>query len=70
MRKHFNELFSIQNGMITPRFQVQLGGVILGTGASFGPGALISGINLFDHTNSYFDVNIQNGIYVINGIYN
>lgn len=70
MRKHFSDLFDIQNGAIVPRFPVSIGGITMTPGVSFGSGVSFSGIDLSQHTNSYFDVEIINGVHVIQGIYN
>ena len=68
MRMHFNELFTINNGAISPRFPVSIGGVTMGQGVSFGNGVSFGGVDLSQHTNSYFNVEIQNGVHVILGI--
>jgi len=70
MRMHFDQLFVIQNGAISPRFSITLGGVTMGQGVSFGNGVSFGGVNLAQHTNSYFEVDVQNGVHVIKGIYN
>lgn len=69
MRMHFSELFNIQNGAIVPRFPISIGGVTMTPGVSFGGGVSFSGVDLSQHTNSYFNVEVQNGVHVIKGIY-
>lgn len=68
MRMHFDTLFDIQNGAIVPRFQISIGGVTMNSGVSFGRGVSFSGVDLSQHTNSYFEVEVQNGVHIIKGI--
>ena len=69
MRMHFSELFDIQGGAIVPRFPINIGGVIMTPGVSFGSGVSFSGIDLSQHTNSDFDVEVQDGVHIIKGIF-
>lgn len=69
MRMHFNDLFNIQNGAIVPKFPIRIGGATMGTGVSFGSGVSFGGVNLSQHTNSFFDVSNKDGIHVIDGIF-
>ncbi len=34
------------------------------------PGVSFGGVNLSEHTNSYFDVETETGVHVIKGIFN
>lgn len=72
MRLHFNDLFSNNNGSISPKAVIQIGGIIMSPGVSFGSGVSMGGINLSEHTNSYFEVEVdhQRGVNVITQIYN
>ena len=70
MKMHFNELFVIQNGMISPRFNININGVIMSPGVSFGKGVSMGGVDLSHYSGSYFNVEIQNGIYIILCVYN
>ena len=70
MKMHFNDLFIIQNGMITPKVTIQINGTTMGQGVGFGSGVSFDGVDLSQYTNSYFQVEIQNSLYIIKGIYN
>lgn len=67
---HFNELFTVQNGMVTPKVTIHINGVTMGPGVSFGNGVLFGGIDLTQFIGKYFDVDIQNGVHIIRGVYN
>lgn len=69
MRMHFDELFSIQNGAIVPKFPISIGGVTITPGVSFGYGVFFGGVEIAQHSKSYFDVDLNNGMHLINGIY-
>jgi hypothetical protein len=70
MKVHFDDLFSIQNGMVTPKVQIHINGVNMGPGASFGSDVAFGGVELAKLVGQYLDVDVQNGIHIINGIYN
>jgi len=69
MKKHFDELFSTQNGMVSPKVPVNIGGVTMTPGVSFGGGVLFSGVDITQFKGKYFEVELQNGVYVIKGVY-
>jgi hypothetical protein len=70
MRKHFDELFTIQNGIIHPKVTVQINGVKMSTGVSFDSGLSFGGINLTQFIGKYLEVELKNGEYEILGVYN
>lgn len=70
MRMKFNELFSNTNGTVTPKVNVHINGVTMSPGVSFGSGVSFGGIDLSQYIGKDFDVELQNGVYIIKGIYN
>lgn len=70
MRKHFDELFTIQNETIKPQVTIQINGVIIRPGVSFGNGVSFGGIDLRQFVGKYLQVELQNEVYVIKGVYN
>ena len=69
MKLKFNELFEINNGIINPKVEISVEGDILTANFGFRSGNLIKGINLSEHTESFFEVDIINEIYIIKEIY-
>lgn len=70
MKVPFHEVFSVSNGMIAPKAQVQIGGVTMSPGVSFGNGVSIGGTELGNLAGKMLEVDFKNGIYVIKGYYN
>ncbi len=70
MRMRFDELFNNSNGVVTPKVTVQINGVTMSPGVSFGGGVLFGGVDLTQYIGKDFDVELQSGVYVIKGIYN
>lgn len=70
MRVRFNEIFNVSPNGITPKVQVQIGGITMGPGVTFGHGAVFAGIELAKHTNQDLEVEQQGGVYIIKGVYN
>ncbi len=66
---NFNQLFVISNGMISPRVPVHIGGVTMTPGVAFGNGVIMGGVHLADHVGKDFEVEVQNQVYVIKGVY-
>lgn len=65
---HFTELFTIENGIITPKVAVLINGITLGTGVSFGKGISFGGLDLSELTDDYLEIeNDHSGIIVIKG---
>jgi len=66
---HFSELFKIKMGEIVPRFKLSFGS----SGISPEQNSVIQNldgtIDLSKHTNSYFDVILNNGIHMITKIH-
>ena len=69
MKMHFDDLFSTNNGTHSPKVPVQIGGVSMTQGVGFSGGVSFGGIELAKHINHYFEVEIQNGMHVIKGVY-
>lgn len=67
---HFNDLFSVQNGAVTPKVTIHINGVTMGPGVSFGGGVLFGGVDLTQYVGKYFEIEIQNGVHIIKGVYN
>ena len=69
-RMHFNELFNVYpDGSIEPKYPLQIGGVFFGPGVRFGSGVSFAGIDFSLFKNNFFQVEEQNGIKIIKGIY-
>lgn len=69
MKKHFNELFSVQNEMVTPKTIVEISGVTMGPGVSMNlNGVAIGGITLFTLYGKVLEVeNRVGGGFIITG---
>ncbi len=70
MRKHFDELFTNQNGMVNPKVTVHINGVTMSPEFFIGGGVSIGGVNLTQYIGKYLEVELQNDVYVIKGVYN
>ena len=72
MRMSFDQLFqrTVAVGMISPRVPVQIGGVAMGPGDAFGGGINIDGVDLIQLVGKDFDVEVQDEVHVIKGVYN
>jgi urease alpha subunit len=70
MKKHFDELFTNQNGMVNPKVTVHINGVTLSPGVSSGVGVSYGGVDLTQFIGKYLEVELQNGVCVIRGVYN
>jgi len=71
MRYNFYDVFEeSSNGMLKPKRPVRIGGVTMGTGVSFGPGASFAGINIFQMKGIDIEANEENGMLVIGGFFN
>lgn len=66
---HFSELFEIRNKLVRPKVTIEIGGVKLKEGESYGDGASYAGIDLIKHRNSNFDVVKEDDVYKIKTIY-
>lgn len=65
---HFTELFTIDNGIINPKVTVQINGITLSPGVSFGRGITFGGIDLSQLTDDYLEVEKDFlGIIIIKG---
>lgn len=70
MRVHFDELFSLKNGMVQPKAPVHINGITMTSGVSFGGGVLFGGVDLTQFIGKYLEVDKTNdGVYIIKGVY-
>lgn len=70
MRVPFNRIFAMDaNGMVSPEVPVRFGifQVDPGPEVSFGSGASFGGVKLSDLTRHDFEVDVEEGVYVIKG---
>jgi hypothetical protein len=65
----FYDVFLVQNGRISPRIPVKIGGVTMGPGVSFGGGVSFSGVDLSQYLGKDIAGYIENGIFIIKGFY-
>lgn len=71
MRVHFDELFTVQNGMVQPKTPVHINGMTISPGISFGGGVSFGGVDLTQFIGKYLEVDqLPNGLYDIKGFYN
>ena len=69
-RLNFYQIFRINtNSSIEPIRTVRIGGMQFGPGVRFGGGVSFGGIDLSQHIGRDFQVEEQNGILIIIGIY-
>ena len=68
-RYRFYDVFLVQNGMISPKIPVSIGGVTMGPGVSFGSGVSFSGVDLSQHISNDIAGYIENGVFIIKGFY-
>lgn len=69
MKLHFDQLFSNQGGYIKPKVKVQINGITMGTGVSFGSGITFGGVDLVTFVGKYLDVEVQNDVHIIKGVF-
>lgn len=70
MRIPFNKLFSVANGIITPIVTIHINGITMTPGVSFGSGVIFGGIDLSKFLGKDFEVDLNNGVYIVKGVYN
>lgn len=69
-RINFNAIFRLNNdGSIEPLRTVRIGGVQMNPGVKFGRGVSFGGIDLFTYIGRDFQIEEQNGILIITGIF-
>ena len=70
-RMAFDSIFirNIEDGTLEPRQIVRIGGVTMGPGVKFSKGVSFGGIDLTQFIGQAFEVQIDNGVFVITGIY-
>ncbi|MEQ8925978.1 MAG: hypothetical protein RLO81_09220 [Fulvivirga sp.] len=68
-RYKFSDVFNVENGRITPRIPVQIGGITMGPGVSFSSGVSFSGVDLSKHVNHDIAGYAENGVFIIKGFY-
>ena len=69
MRMHFSDLFEIRERKISPKVTVEIRGVRLEPGNTYGDGEQVTGIDLLKHRQCHFDVEKRDAVYVIRTIY-
>ena len=72
MRMSFDQLFqrTAEVGMISPRVPVQIGGDTMTPGVAFGGGVNIDGVDLIQLVGKDFEVEVEDEVHVIKGVYN
>lgn len=71
MRVPYSQIFAAsQDGSVTPRVPVSIGGVTMGPGVSFGRGVSFGGVDLAALRGHDLDVEVVDGTYVIKGYFN
>lgn len=69
-RVNFHHIFKTNNdGSIEPLRVIRIGGVQFGPGVRFGSGVSFGGVDLLQYIGRDFQVEDQNGIVVITGIF-
>lgn len=69
-RLNFYQIFRIHSdGSIEPIRVVRIGGVQIGPGVRFGRGVSFGNLDLFQFVGRDFQVEEQNGVLIISGIY-
>lgn len=68
-RYRFNDVFIVENGRISPRIPVRIGGITMGPGISFGGGVSFSGVDLSKFLGKDIAGYIENGVFIIKGFY-
>lgn len=68
-RYRFHDVFHVDNGRISPRIPIRIGGVTMGPGISFGGGVSFSGIDLSQYLGKDIAGYIENGVFIIKGFY-
>jgi len=70
MKTHFNELFTVNNGMINPKVQIHINGITMSPSVSFGGGVAFGGVDLTKYIDKYLEVEqMPNGVVNIKGVY-
>lgn len=70
MRVPFTTLFTTHpNNSIEPVIRIRVGGVTIGPGTTITRGVYIGGIDLALYIGHDFEVDVENNVYVIKGIY-
>ena len=71
MKLHFDELFTVQDGMVQPKIPVHINGITMSPGVSFGGGVSFDGVDLTQYIGKHLEVDkLPDGIYNITGFYN
>lgn len=70
MRYKFNQVFrEEEDGRLTPMHHVQIGGVSIGPGITFGSGVEFSGVNIHDFKGYDLEVEEKDNKLVVRGFY-
>ena len=69
-KKNFNQIFTKhEDGSLEPKQRIKVGGVVFGPGVRFSQGTSFAGIDFTLFVGRDFDVEIENGVLVIKGMY-
>lgn len=71
MRRNFFDIFKKnEDGSLTPKKTIKIGGVVLGANSiKFSKGVIFAGLNIFDYYGRDLEVEQENGIIIIKGFY-
>lgn len=69
MKVHFNDMFTVQDGMVSPKVVVSIGGATMSPSVSFGGGVSFGGVDLTQYIGKYLEVTVANNIHTITGLY-
>lgn len=70
VKKNFSKLFTEHpDGSIEPKSPIMIGSVRIGPGMRFSGSAIFNGINIFLFKGRDFEVEDQDGVNVIKGVY-
>jgi hypothetical protein len=70
MRMHFDSLFATNNGMVTPKVPISIGGVSFGPGVGFSVnGVSFGNVSISQMVGKWLEVQVVNGVHVITAVY-
>jgi hypothetical protein len=71
MKVHFDELFTVNNGAVSPKTTIHINGITMTPSVSFGSGVSFGGTDLTQFIGKFIDVEqMTDGVYNIKGVYN
>ncbi len=70
MKVNFYDLFEVNDGSISPKGVIRVGGVTMSPGVSFGGGVIMGGFNAAEHIGKDLEVEQHpDGVVEIKGVY-